>query len=143
MDPTPTPGAEAERARLEQAYLRTTYAAGLSLKLRVGQPHPFLDEMMAFRGLNEYAYLTAWNPGSRPLPEAENRERQERLKAALRGRHPLVEGIATADDGAWREESILVLGIPREEALAVGRAFGQVAILVGTRGGVPELAWLG
>ena len=132
---------DVERARLEDAYRRTTYAAGLSLKLRVGQPHPFLDDMLAFRGLDEYAYLTAWNPGSRELSETENRARQDQLKARLKGKHPTVEGAATADDGSWSEESILVLGIPRAEALALAKEFGQAAILVGHRGGVPGLAW--
>lgn len=130
------------RASLEKSYRATTYAAGLSLKLRVGQPHPFLDDMMAFRGLEEYAYLTAWNPGSKPLPEAENRARQDDLKARLKGKHPLVEGVATADDGAWREESLLVLGIPRADALDLARQFGQAAILAGRRGGAPEIAWV-
>ena len=131
-----------DRARLEEAYRKTTYAAGLSIRLRVGEPHPFLDEMMGFRGLEEYAYLTAWNPGSGKLPDAENRARQDDLKARLKGRHPTIEGLATADDGAWSEESLLVLGISRADALALAREFGQAAILAGRRGGVPEIAWV-
>jgi hypothetical protein len=130
------------RARLETAYRATTYAAGLSLRLRVGQPHPFLDDMMAFRGLEAYAYLTAWNPGSKELPEAENRARQDDLRARLKGRHPVIEGVASADDGSWREDGLLVLGIPRDDALSLARDFGQVAILAGRRGGAPELAWV-
>lgn len=134
--------APADRARLEDAYRRTTYAAGLSIRLRVGEPHPFLDEMLAFRGLEEYAYLTAWNSGSAPLPDAENRARQDDLKARLQGKHPAIEGVATADDGSWSEESLLVLGISRADALALARGFGQVAILAGRRGGAPEIAWV-
>ena len=131
-----------DRARLEDAYRKTTYAAGLSLKLRVGEPHGFLDDMLDFRGLEEYAYLTAWNPGSQKLSDAENRERQDKLKARLKGKHPMVEGVATADDGAWSEESVLVLGIPRADALALAREFGQAALLAGRKGGAPELVWV-
>lgn len=131
----------AERARLEDAYRRTTYGAGLSLKLRIGRPHPFLDSMMEFRGLDTYAYLTACNPGSKPLSDQENAERQGELLARLKGR-PLVQGVAVADDGSWSEESVLVLGITREDAVALGKEFGQVAILFGKRGGVPEPVWL-
>jgi hypothetical protein len=130
------------RAKLEPAYRATTYAAGLSIRLRVGQPHPFLDDMMAFRGIEEYAYLTAWNPGSKELPDEENRVRQDALRARLRGKHPVIEGVATADDGSWTEESLLVLGISRADALDLARSFGQVAILAGRRGGAPELAWM-
>ena len=131
----------AERAKLEDAYRRTTYAAGLSIKLRVGEPHPFLDGMLEFRGLDAYAHLTAWNPQGKKLSDAENEERQATLLARLKGRH-VVQGVATADDGSWREASALVLGIPRDEAVALGREFGQLAILAGRRGGVPELVWL-
>lgn len=132
-----------ERARLEQAYRGTTYAAGLSLKLRVGEPHPFLDEMLGFRGLETYAYVTAWNPRSEALDEEENAARQDALRRRLREKGwPFLEGVARADEGAWEEESLLVLGIPRSEAEALGREWGQHAVLVGRRGGVPELAWL-
>ena len=133
----------AERERLEKAYRGTSYAAGLSLKLRVGEPHPFLDDMMAFRGLEDYAYLTAWNPGSKPLPEAENRARQEALKERLRAKGlKFLEGVARADDGSWSEESLLVLGVSRDDALALGRDLGQAAVLVGRRGGAPAIEWL-
>lgn len=132
-----------ERARLEQAYRRTTYGAGLSLRLRVGEPHPFLDEMLSFRGLEEYAYVTAWNPRSEALDEEENATRQDALRRRLRERGwHFLEGVARADDGVWEEESLLVMGIPRAEALALGREWGQHAMLVGRRGGAPELAWL-
>ena len=134
----------AERARLEAAYRRTTYAAGLSLRLRVDEPHPFLDDMLAFRGLEEWAYLTAWNPGSKPLPLEENMQRQDALRARLKGRWPTVEGAATSDDGSWEpEESLLVLGIPRDEALALAKELEQTAILVGRRGGRAELVFVG
>lgn len=131
----------AERARLGEAYRRTTYAAGLSIRLRVGEPHPFLDGMLEFRGLEGYAYLTAWNPGGKKLSDAENAERQAALLARLKGRH-LVQGVASADDGTWSEASVLVLGLSRDEAAALGRNFGQLAILCGRRGGTPELVWL-
>ena len=131
----------AERARLEDAYRRTTYAAGLSIRLRVGEPHPFLDGMLEFRGLDEYAYLTAWNPQGKKLSDAENAARQSALLARLKGRH-VVQGVATADDGAWSEAGALVLGIPREEAMALGLEFDQLAILTGRRGGTPEIVWL-
>lgn len=132
-----------ERARLEQAYRRTTYAAGLSIRLRVGEPHAFLDQMLGFRALEEWAYLTAVNPGSKPLAEDANFERMEALRAQLRGRYAIIEGVATADDGQWAPEpSVLVLGMPRAEAETLGRELGQNAILVGRRGGPAELVWL-
>jgi hypothetical protein len=130
-----------ERAALDAAYRSTAYRAG-KLTLRVGEPTPpALDLLLESRGLRAWAYLTAWNPGSRPLPLDENRRRQRELVAHL-GDWQWLRGRAEADDGTWSEESLLVLGLPREDAMALGREFGQNAVLVGVPGGVAELVWL-
>lgn len=131
----------AGRDALDAAYRATSYRVG-RLALRVGAPHPWLDRLLEGRGLEHYAYLTAANPGSAPLPAAENAARMRALADALEG-FVVLRGVAEADDGAWEAEpSFLVLGLSREDAAALGRAFGQNAILVGKRGGAPELLWI-
>jgi hypothetical protein len=130
----------ARRAELERAFRATAYAAD-GIRLRVGALHPALDARLAALGLNEYAYLTAWNPGARERPEPENRAAQERLRARL-ARFAVLEGAAEGDDGSWSEPSFLALGIARGEAITIAGEFGQAAIVMGRRGGVPELVWV-
>jgi len=129
------------RAALERAYRATTYRAG-PLRLRVGERSAALDAMLAERGADEWAYLTAWNPGSQPCPEAENRAAQGRLLERLAA-WPTLAGESRGDDASWpAEPSVLVLGIGRGEAMALAREFGQAAILAGRRSGAAELVWV-
>lgn len=132
----------ARRGELERAYRSTTYAAAVPLRLRVGEPNPLLDAFLAGLGVSEYAFLTAWNPGSRPASEDANRAAQQRLLARLDGYATFV-GAGEADDGSWPPEpSLLVAGLPREKAVELGREFRQAAVVVGRLGGAPELVWL-
>lgn len=131
----------AERIELEFAYAATTYQAG-SLRLRVGEPAPALDALLAARGLDQWAWLTAVNPRSQPLPPAENRRRMADLLSRLQGRLWL-RGEAVSDRGDWpAEPSVLVLGMSRAEAVALARSYQQNAILFGERGGLAHLVWI-
>lgn len=130
------------RAELERAYRATTYGAG-SLAIRIGERSVALDAMLAHLHAVPWAYLTAWNPGSIPRAEAENEAAMTRLRDALAARGlDVIQGEATADDGTWREPSFLVLGLHEEEAVGLGREFGQVAIVAGKRNEAPRLVWI-
>ena len=48
-------------------------------------------------------------------------------------------GVGQADDGSWREDLVLVLDIGEEDAVALGRRWQQVAVVVGARGGTVRL----
>lgn len=136
-------------AELEQAYLDTRYwanAEGTWLGLMIGRPDPLLDHLLARRRKDDWAFLTAWNPGSTPRPRAENLASQMALEHKLRqAGHELWvgQGIGpwNADGTRWTEPSVLVIGIAREAAVTLGREHEQVAIVVGRRGGAPELVW--
>lgn len=132
------------RAELERAYHQTTYAAAVDLRLRIGQRNALLDALLDERGIDAWAYLSAYNPGSRPVGDEENRAAQQRLIDLVRERGlAWYVGAGEADDGSWPPEpSLLVLGLARGDAEAIGREFEQSAIVVGKRGGVPELVWL-
>lgn len=103
-------------------------------ELRIGQPLP--REL----GDVEWAFLTAWNPGSVPRDEDANRAAQERLVARLES-YSVLAGHAEAQDGSWREPSLFVIGIPRWEALEIARECGQAAFLAGEPGGLVQLIW--
>lgn len=129
------------RDALERAYRATSYRVGGSA-LRVGEPHPWLDALLAARGLDEYVWITAANPEGARLDDAGNRRRLHDLAGRL-SRFRLLPGVGVADAGDWPDEpALLALGLGREEGLALARAFGQRAILHGRRGGAAELAWV-
>ncbi|MDQ3586062.1 MAG: DUF3293 domain-containing protein [Acidobacteriota bacterium] len=129
---------------LLDAYRQTTYRAELpagEINLRIGELNPVLERFLAERQINEWAFVTAHNPGSRPLDEAENFARHQALVADMRAvGHVLFEGAGVGDDKRWpAERSLLIFGIKRDEAATLGRKYGQNAIVVGARGNAPEL----
>lgn len=126
------------------AFLATTYRADLPegpLDLRIHQRHERLDALLANRGQEVWAFLTAWNPGSAVFSRSENDARNVDLRRRLEELGlPIYPGRGVPDVGTWTpEESYLVLGLPREEALALGRQFGQLAVVIGRMGGQAEL----
>ena len=121
---------------LIEVYEAARYEAHLpqgTVALRHGQPAPALDALLD-PAAPSWAFITAWNPGSRRLSRPENERRQAALVHELSGRYRLFHGQGVGDAGDWAELSVLALGIPREEALERGRAVGQRAVLLGSRG---------
>ena len=128
--------------QLLESYLATRYTAatpGGEVVIRVGRRHPEVDALLERTGASCWAYLTAWNPRSRRLPDEENRRRQAALVAELSGRYACLEGEGVAADGSWREPSVLVLGIDREATRRVAEKYEQNAFVYGERGGAAEL----
>jgi hypothetical protein len=121
---------------LSQLYRAAIYEAGGVAFTLSEQP----AGVTLFEG-RPFAILTAHNPGSRPLSPEENARRHRELERALRGRgHDLAPSVNRSPEGDWVEEGFAVFGIGLEEALAVGRRFGQNAIIYG-EGKRVALAW--
>lgn len=124
---------------LISAYLRTRYEVWAPrFTIRTGELHPGLDAWL--EGKN-WAFITAWNPCSQPLPEEENRRRQRMLEDALReGKWRYFPGAGVPEDNSWQaEESFLIAGISLEDALELGKRFEQHAILWGLPGQVAQI----
>ena len=131
---------------LGAAYLRTIYwvdARPEPIPLRVGDRSSQLDRMLVANRCRQWAFLTAWNPGSEIQSPLRNTARQRRLLRALQGNgYRWLPGLGDGDDGEWpAEPSLLVLGMPMHEAVRVGRHFGQNAVLVGKLGQCAMLVW--
>jgi hypothetical protein len=127
---------------LISAYLRTRYEVWAPrFTIRIGEWHPALD---AWLGGQCWAFITAWNPGSQPLPAEENRRRQSELEDALsKGGWRYFPGAGVPEKDDWQpEESLLVTGISLEDALEVGRRFSQHAILWGMPGQLAQIFFL-
>ncbi|MFN7020264.1 MAG: DUF3293 domain-containing protein [Phycisphaerales bacterium] len=77
-----------------------------------------------------WAIITAFNPGSTPLSDAENALRDHELLNAIRtlGRtHTRTE--SSDARGGWREPGWLIEAITRNDVLQLARRFGQRAVL--------------
>lgn len=131
------------RSDLLEAYRQTSFLAhtpGGAICIRIGQIAPDLESLLE----NEnrcWAYVTAWNPGSIPLSDEENRTHQRELEHAVRqAGYTVFPGEGVGQDGAWPPEpSLLILGISLEDAIELGRRFGQAAIVAGRSSEPAEL----
>ena len=124
---------------LDTAYRKTSYFADTPagrLRIRIGEAHAVLDTLVAARGHRQWAYVTAHNPASVRLTADENRTRHTRLEADVRARgYEVFPGEGVGDDGEWpAEASLLILGIARDEATALGHAHAQRAVVWGDVG---------
>jgi hypothetical protein len=118
-------------AELRAAYLSTTYMAG-EIRIRIGED-PHVDA-------SSWAFVTAENPRSEPDSAERNAARMRALENDLRGYRTLRGRGEPAAGSTWKaEESFLVLGIDRAAAIALGRKYGQNAIVFGERGRPAEL----
>lgn len=127
-------------AELALAYRSTSYVADTpkgEIIIRIGSASALMDELLADKRVREWAFLSASNPGSKKLTETENSGRYEKLRSVLiELEKEFFEGYSRADDGGWPDEkSALVIGISLNEALEIGKRFGQLAIVSGARGG--------
>lgn len=140
------PRSTAEGTARHAAYRATAYrvdAPAGGFEIRIDAFCPPLDGLLDRSGAGCWAWVTAHNPGGRLRDAERNLADQCRLEArveqlgvtAIRGR-----SIAAA--GAWpSEESLLILGMAREAAIALARDFGQEALVVGVRGAPAELVF--
>jgi hypothetical protein len=129
---------------LMRAYRQTSFLADTPrgrLRLGIGEKSPELEALLAAEGARSWAYVTAYNPGSSLLSDRENVQRQEALERAVSQKgFVFFRGAGVGDDGQWpAEPSLLILGVARNQAIDLGRRFGQRAVVYGEAGGSPEL----
>jgi hypothetical protein len=132
---------------LLQAYRSTHYAVfgEPELVLRIGEKSAALDALLEARGGKATAaFITAANPRSREKPDAENAIAAAALRRSLSDAgYDCMAGEGRDPEGKWKaEKSVLVLGMTREDALALARALDQNAIVFVERGKAPELVVL-
>ncbi len=134
------------KQELIDAYLDADYVVFTDpeLVLKIGEPSPRLDALLEQAGAASAAFVSAANPRGERRSDAENAAAAAALDelAAAAGypRHP---GEGRDPQGRWRAEpSLLLLGIYRDNAEALGRLFGQNAIVFVEKGRAPELVFL-
>ena len=129
--------------KLIDAYENADYVvfANPEIVLRIGEPSPRLDALLAAEGATAAAYLTAANPRSEPRTDAQNRSAGATLDELLASAgYPRYAGEARdPENERAAEASVLVIGIYRANAATLGRLFGQNAIVFVEKGRPPEL----
>jgi hypothetical protein len=128
---------------LVKAFLGTDYhvLAEAPFILRINMPSPELKDLLDETRTRCAAYLTAWNPHSRPTAESENQENQSALAREIaQGGWMVIPGYGQGRDKVWpAEPSFLVLGIPYAEAERLARHFNQNAFVWCPEDAVPGL----
>ena len=119
--------------RLLLAYHRTRYAVRATppFDLKIGATSAALRQWMDQHRCHCAALITACNPYSQVLEEAENASRQRALGQAVAQRGlPCVDAVGQPLDGNWLPEaSCLVGGLSLDDACALGRQFEQNALV--------------
>ena len=137
----------AKTTELEAAYQATTYRVflpGGMCDLRLDQPSETLRDWLETAGANEFAVLSAHNPGAKQLDQATNMSRQSLMEIELleKGFEPYA-GENEADTEDWpAEETCFVTDIGLPVAREIGAKYGQNAIVYGLADGGPRLVWI-
>lgn len=112
--------------------------------LRVGRKSAWLDCWLAEAGEQHWVWVTADNPGA-VLDGAERNAAAQSVLLARLARWGLnvMPMSAVADAGDWPVEyGYLCCGVGVSKARRIGREFGQLAVLAGTRKGRVRIIWL-
>ncbi len=130
---------------IKTAYLETSYrvyAPAGTITLRIGESSAALDRLLVEHGSDFWAFITAFNPRSKPLGAETNEVRHLELIERVRG-YKTFEGESQADDLKWpAEKSLLIIGIEPEVAVETGKHFNQNAIVIGRLNESPQLLFL-
>jgi hypothetical protein len=115
------------------------------LVIRVGEANPDLDGLLEAGGAASAAYITAANSrGEMTSPWKNEIANAALVETLTEAGYRCFEGEGRDPQRRWTpERSALVAGISRADAEAVGRAFGQNAIVFVEKGRAPELVVLG
>ncbi len=136
---------------LRAAYERAVYAifASPGVEFRIGERSDVLDAMMTMNRVRCAAFVSSATNRGMASPENERRLADFLLSGQLDNlQHPacryrFYRGERRDPEGKWTAEpSVLIMGIPRDEAEALGRRLEQNAIVYIEKLKAPELVVL-
>ena len=141
---------ETPLAELLAAYRRADYVVYGSppVEFHVGRPSDQLEAMLSMSRVESAAFVSSATARGVSSPENERRLADFLLRSQLDGlnetaKYRVFQGEGRDPDGAWTAEpSVLIMGIPRAAAEALGRRLEQNAIVWVEKGKAPELVVL-
>ncbi|MBN8726178.1 MAG: DUF3293 domain-containing protein [Xanthomonadales bacterium] len=139
LPPDPSGRVGALLAAYRDTHYEVAMPDGSIATLRVGQgaPPAILDWMQPDPLT---AFVSADNPHSCAVPNADNTLRHAALQGRLRALPcRVLPGLGHVPGSAWRENALLVAGLDLGTLDALARAFDQNAIVIAHRGGPARL----
>jgi hypothetical protein len=135
----------ARSPRLEADYLATRYefvGPQGAATLRVNQASAALLALQRALAVSRSGLVSAWNPHSEPRSRTDNDAAHARLLACVTALGCRAwPSWHRAPEPRWDEPGLLLAGIDRESLLALGREFGQHAVLYAGADACPRLLW--
>jgi hypothetical protein len=131
-------------SELRRAYEQAVYCVyteATELELQIGLQHPALDALLASHKVSAAAFITACNPASAVLSDADNDVRHARLVADVQASGlSYLHGEGRDPAGQWQpEQSLLILGIKQTAAAELAARYGQNACVFLASGCAPQL----
>lgn len=126
------------KQQIHQAFLDTTYRVLMNpiIDISINKTIPELDN------LNSWAFLTAWNPLSVILTEAENKLRNVELEDDLKAIDLKYNiGIGFSHDEKWNEESFFIKNCTLEKANELAAKYRQLAFVWGEKNKTATLVY--
>ncbi len=114
-----------------QAYRRAEYRMQAGWSIWIDRISPDLAAWHKTHGVSCSGFVSAVNPRSEVIVEAENSRRHLALSAWLDGQdRAFLSGAGLDPDGRWpAEPGFLIAGLGSEEAARLGRRFDQNAVV--------------
>ena len=126
---------------LIEAYESAVYVLDAGTVVRIGSHSADIDQLLQAHGVASAAFVTAANPRGEERASAANEVAMAELRGSLAW--PWLPGEGRDPAGRWSAEpSLLILGISRAEAEALGRRLEQNAIVYVEKGDAAELVLL-
>ena len=125
------------------AYKNTRYHVfNTGITICIDENNVLLDALLSKQDAKSWAYLTAYNPFSQTFTDEANDARHRLLLQSVAA-FSSFEGEGKGADESWPpEKSLLILGISKAQAIAIGNEYEQNAIVYGEAGQAAQLLLL-
>ncbi len=127
---------------LLSTYKDTTYNIEQpELAIRIGETNKTLNVFLFDNNSYSWAFISACNPHSVPLSDEENDRRHKDLVEQVQSmKWRFCIGWGTPANEGWKaEKSLFIFDISKAQAIELGKAFHQNAIVFGRLNQAPEL----
>jgi hypothetical protein len=108
--------------------------------LKVGKKNKYLDKILKKEKIKSAVFITAWNPFSKNLTPKQNKKNQDSLiKLFSKKKIQIIYGQGRSQDLKCFEDSILALGVSKEDSIKFGKKFKQNAVVLYEKNNKAEL----